>query len=320
MTDEHSRADEQFEALIETDLGDWTPVVVYASLGKNDDVPTYQQLSMSSDLGGLFTDISQKTLNDLCSSREANDMELLEYTESANPQAHQTEYLDMSEIGFLKDQLTHLDDVSEIPLFEAEEEFLKGLRFYGIIMQSPGSDDPILLFRKYSQAYQLGKNRWTMRWSQEHFDLVSEPSYLVDSRIDCIAQGDFMFVLRKDGFKKIFRFYEMLEQEADKALHEIRQNISIKNGAEFEEVCKSHPYRLGLLRDISQQPYLSELTPLVLQQAIDETKAPVEMDGDELVFDSSKPWAILHLLNDAYFKSPMTGEYYRADSKKRRQV
>ena len=328
MNKTNSTVNEQFKALLESDVEDWTAVVVYASLGKSETIPTYRKLSMSRELSGRFRNIAKDILGSLREGNGSKNIELLEYTESSNPHDHQVEYIDLTANEFLKNQIANLDDLGEIASFDAEKKFMRGLRFYGIILQPPANTDKggksILLFRKYSTAYLLGKRRFAIRWSQEHFDIVSEQAYLFDDRIDCVVLGDMAYVLRKNDFKKIFQFYALLEKEADKALSKISTTVSIQGYDEFATTCKSHPYRLGMLRDISQQPYLSQLTPDILKKAIQETKAPVTMEGKDkdakLVFDPSEPWAILHLLNDAYFKSGMTGEYYRADSKQKRKV
>lgn len=318
-------AEEQFKALLQTDVGGCTVVVVYASVKKGETIPTYQKLSMSKALDGRFREIARDVLEGLRDGSGKKDVALLGYAESSNPHGHQVECLDIGGNDFLKDQIANLGDVSEISSFEAEKHFMKGLRFYGIIVQ-PGQNGgtPIQFFRKYSTAYLLGKKRFAIHWSREHFDLVAEQAYLFDDRIDCIVFGDFVFVLRKNDFKKIFQFYVLLQKEADKALAKIRQTVAIHGADEFEAVCKSHPYRLALLRDISQQAYLSQLTTAKLKKAIQDTRAPVKMLGTgkdaKLVFDKAEPWAILHLLNDDYLKSGMTGEYYQADSKHRRAV
>jgi hypothetical protein len=57
-----------------------------------------------------------------------------------------------------------------------------------------------------------------------------------------------------------------------------------------------------------------------MKKVIKEFKLPLEtkkVEGEEmLVFDGSDKWVILHLLDDYYLGSPMTGLKYGAPSKR----
>jgi hypothetical protein len=55
-----------------------------------------------------------------------------------------------------------------------------------------------------------------------------------------IASGKWMFVLRQDGFQKIFRYYEMVRQAAAESLSRIEATIPILNFAGFRQDCEGH--------------------------------------------------------------------------------
>src|SRR5262249_2585181 len=138
--------------------------------------------------------------------------------------------------------------------------FLSALRFYIIIVQPP-KGNPSFFFRLYGPSKELSRSRlFGAIMAKGRFDRIKEPTFLFDQGIDCICNGDIMFILNKDGFQKIFRFFEMVKAAARQILGAIKDKIPIANFDEFEKACEGHLQMLAKLNNIANRPYLGKVT------------------------------------------------------------
>jgi hypothetical protein len=129
-----------------------------------------------------------------------------------------------------------------------------------------------------------------------------------------------MFIFSKDKFQKIFQFFEKLLESANATLKDIEAQVPIANFRAFEESCQGHVQKLAKLMSIAQKPYFRSLSMSRMKRVIKEFNLGIKIsrvDGkNSLVFDNSDKWAILHLLDDYYLDSSMTGLKYGANSKR----
>lgn len=175
--------------------------------------------------------------------------------------------------------------------------------------------------RGYSQQKELAHSRlFGILMSQGQFDQVRAPMFLFDQYLDCVASGEWMFVLRQDGFQKIFRYYEMVKQAAAESLARIEATIPILNFAGFRQDCAGHLQKLAKLRNIARKPYLERITMSDIKRAIKHFNLPVavkrEHGKEYLVYDPADKWAILRLLDDDYLESIMTEQMYEVTGKR----
>jgi len=78
------------------------------------------------------------------------------------------------------------------------------------------------------------------------------------------------------------------------------------------------------LRNISQKPYLDQISMADLKRVIKKFELPVKVtrdhNGECLLYDKSDKWAILRLLDDNYLDSVMTKQMYELTGKGIHQV
>ncbi|MDP2754567.1 MAG: DUF4868 domain-containing protein [Nitrospirota bacterium] len=207
---------------------------------------------------------------------------------------------------------------------QKENEFLKHLRFYVIIIQ-PDQGDPIYCFCSHSKMKELsrGKKIIAIRIG-DRYDALTQIGFVFDERIDCIASGNYVFSFNKNRFQLIFRFYDKLKEAAADLLTNIQDSIPIANFSDFSTACMSHLQKLEKLRNIANKPYLSQITMEDIRRTIARNRLNVEIvveNGQEkLKFDPRDKWAILNLLDDAYLESEMTHLSYEVSSKRQLNV
>jgi Domain of unknown function (DUF4868) len=154
------------------------------------------------------------------------------------------------------------------------------------------------------------------------FQKVDHKTFLFDDDADCFVWGEHMFIRHVSAFHRIFRYFEQLRENADETLDQVLQHVPISNEDDFRTACKGQLQMLAKLANISQKPYLPNLTMSAIEDTVDTVGLDVEIVDDDgerkLVFDPSTQesrWAILKLLDDDYLRSLMTQELYEASSK-----
>lgn len=248
--------------------------------------------------------------------------ELGPYEVGTTLRGHEVEYLDMSQYDHIQEQMVPLSSLTDLGAFDNDETFAKNLRFYVIVIQLP---TPIYCFRWYTPKKRLSRNEqgtsFGALWHQDRYEVVEEDLLLFDEEIDCFVQGNHVFVLNKDKFQRIFRFFELIRELADTALNVIENKVPIKGFDEFREACKKHTNKMIKLASIAKKPYIESISITDIRKVLekyDEVSVVCqEVDGEEmLVYDPSDQWGILHVLDDDHLESIMTGLSYESGSKR----
>ena len=292
--------------------------VCFASLNKKDAFPRFQALQTTNKLQEWFRRIVQERLGEL---RGDTSLRLRSYAVGSKPDKHEIEYLRLSEHDNLEDHVAALSSLADLLPFVNEKSFVRGLRFYALVMQLQDGRE-IYSFRWYSPKKKLDRSgSFIARWNQDRYDLIEEDVLLFDEQIDCFVYGNYVFILNKDKFERIFRFYELVEQRADEALASIKAQVYIRNFERFSEDCKRHTTKLAKLADIATKPYLARLDLEDIKKVISRNPHLAGVIGEEggrevLTYEPSDHWSLLHLLNDDYLESLMTGQNYEVNSKR----
>ncbi len=313
-------AKKALEEILKVKLGECDVSVCLASLAKDSILPEFQKLQLTDDLTSGFRAIGQRSFDKLTKDLTNGDLVLQPYDPGAGLESHEAEFVELSADSPITHQIKSLSSIASLNTFAVDKKFVQGLRFYVIIAQ-PKQGKPIYFFRSYTPKKELGRSAFLGAILEKgHFDTVKQPLFLFDYNVDCLSSDDKMYILSKDKFQKIFQFFEKLLESAEVTLKQIKARVPILNFNQFEESCKGHLQKLAKLTSIASKSYFKVLSMKQMKTVIKEYKLPIEtkrVDGKEaLVFDESDKWVILHLLDDYYLGSPMTGIKYGAVSKR----
>ncbi len=322
-TSVHSR-EQAFESILETDLRGCTLHVCLASMGAEDNAPRFERIQLEEDeeLAQDFAGIVEDVLKKYKRENDIGSLRLCDYEEGAAVSAsHEVECIDLSDKDFIGEQLSGLASLSDMGLFRADCAFVDGLKFYAIVLQR-ADGTTVNFFRSYRPGKEVTRSTgFGAFFSNGQFNKVRQPTFLFDRNIDCIASGRHMFVLQRNNFQTIFRFFEALEQRGRDTLDEVGTKVPIKNFDEFATACMKHRGKLAKLGVIGSSGLLDELNMGALKDTIADFDLPVQTvtdNGSEmLVYDSSDQWALLKLLEDGYIRSQNTGRRYEVTGKRR---
>lgn len=293
--------------------------IALAIFPEDADFPTLRSLNIHDRVADQFKEILADRASKYHRQLEKGDLRLHEYTTDVDTRDHEIEYLELSEDDAISELLRSIPPPSQVPLIGDLDDFIAHVRFY--VVYAVRGNQRVTLFRRFGPNKELrrSKNPIVALYG-ERYDRLREPALQFDTSFDAMMYRDNLFILQKNNFQHIFRYYEMLREAAQESLQEIEEAVPIENVEEFRSSCLSHLLKLAKLRNIAQKGYLQTITVDQLRRTIDDFGLSIEIrrvDGEEkLVFDSSDRWAILHLLEDAYLRSQMTGLRYEASSKR----
>jgi hypothetical protein len=310
----------ELDRVLELDLSECEVTVCLASSLKDEVLLRFERLLLSADLTETFRSVAAYTLAHYKKEHNSGNLVLRKYTVESKPEPYEVEYLNVSTYESIMEQISPLSALADVEVFEADEKFIAGLRFYVITVQPP-SGDPVYFFRSYTPKKMLGRSRFfAVMFRQGIYDKVIEPAFLFDQHIDCVSYNGIMFIFKKENFYEIFRFFETIRRIAKETLDTIRATVPIQNFDDFARDCEGHLAKLEKLRNIAAKPYWGKITVENMKKVIEKNNLPVQFVqtnvGEKLVYDPSDKWVLLKLLDDDYLWSLMTEQSYEVTGKR----
>jgi hypothetical protein len=309
-----------FENILALDLSECEVTVCLASALKDESVPRFERLLISAELAETFRSIASFTQTRYKRDFSNGDLLLHRYTFQSKPDMHEVEYLDVSTYESIAEQATPLSTLADIEIFEAEEKFTAGMRFYVIVAQPP-EGDAVYFFRAYSHRKMLSRSRsFAMIFNKGVYDRVTDPMFLFDHTVDCVSRGSMMFLFKKEHFHEMFRFFEMTRKVASETLETIRAAVPIHNFEAFVKDCEANMSKQVKLNHIASKPYLARLTINNIKKVIAKNNLAVPIitvgDKEMIVYEHTDKWVLLKLLDDDYLWSLMTEQSYEVSGKR----
>jgi hypothetical protein len=308
------------ERILELDLSECEVTVCLASASKDAVLPGFERLLLSAELTETFRSVAAYTIAHYKKEYHNGNLLVRKYAVESKPESYEVEYLDLSAYESIMEQISPLAALADVEVFEADETFVSGLRFYVIAVQPPHGD-PLYFFRSYTPKKMLSRSRlFAMVFRQGMYDRVVEPAFLFDHHIDCVSYSGMMFIFKKENFYEIFRFFELIRRVAEETLNTIRATVPIQNFDDFARDCEAHLAKLEKLRNIAAKPYWGKITIENIKKVIEKNNLSVQIvqtsAGEKLVYDPVDKWVLLKLLDDNYLWSLMTEQSYEVTGKR----
>lgn len=312
---------EVFDEIVRLDLSKCAITVCMASVLKDEAVPRFERVQISEKLAGEFREIVKNRLARFRQDTNPEEYLFADFAEQSTPAAYEIEHLGLSEYKAILEQISPLGALTDIDVYDNDEQFVSGLRFYVIVIQPPAGES-VFFFHSYQRRKVLGRSLIFAISNQNCYDRITDPVLVFDQEIDCMSRGDIMFVFDKPKFQSIFQFFEEIRQVAKETLETIRLRIPIQNFQDLVQACEGDLNKLRKLKNIAAKPYLGRITIEDIEKIIEQNKLPlkiVDVDGKRgILYDpkAKNKWLILKVLDDDYLKSPMTQQNYDATGKR----
>lgn len=312
---------DHFGQILAMNLDGCAVTVCLGSVSKDQNEPRIEQLQLTKDLTEEFANAARKAVRRYSGLKGKNELALRQHDAGSKPDSHEVEYLDLGDHDSVAKQVDSLASLAQIPVFNIDDTFISGLRFYAIVFQC-GNSPPLHFFRIYTPKKELSRSPlFAALFGEGTFDRVKDPLFLFDHNVDCVSYQGTMYVFNKHNFEKIFRFFELVRKTAAQTLATIKANVPIDNFDELEKACTGHLHMQAKLKNIAGKPYLNKMKIADIKKLLKHFPAlglkTVTRNGKEmLVFDPKDKWALLRLLDDDYLDSVLTGEKYEVTGKR----
>jgi hypothetical protein len=251
----------------------------------------------------------------------AQDAELRQLDLTYKPEPGTVEWVELANVPAVKAACEGFSDLGEAANFApGDDKYKKRLQYWAAVRRAERSE--AFFYRSFSQAAELKRKKLAAIVSRDGaFELLDEQVFLFDANVDCVVHGDYIYVLRRNDYRRIFDQLEQVRQAALGAAANLNKQVPIKNFEEFAESCANQPAMADKLIAVERRDYFPKLSYEMLAPVIAEFELPIDVDRTDgtakLVFDSSleNRWRILRLVDDDYLRSSMTDHRYEVNSK-----
>jgi hypothetical protein len=275
-------------------------------------------LNLAGDAEGFFRDVIRKEVVD-----QLTAWSLTRFDPVYKPEQDSVEWFEVTDVGALRlavDRFANLGPLQ--PFISADESYTQRL-LYRVYVLTGARGRKAYFFRAFSSAAELQRKRGTAALVSRDgtFTKVEERIFLFDDRIDCFVFGDYVFVLRRNDYRRIFDQLDEVRRRARDAASALHAKVPIANFDDFAAACSTQAAMADKLLAVQRRDYFDRLSYEMLAPVITEfnLQIPVqELDGvPQLVFltEPEHRWRILRLVDDDYLRSAMTDHLYEANSK-----
>ncbi len=342
MTAPYSSA---FQDILSLDLGKFDKkkgtdgcdihVCLVATDFSNEDALEFRRLELSKALTARFREKVGKFLTEYGKTWLTSGSVIQAYQGDSRPEEHEIEYVNLadSHYTFIQQQILPLTAYQGMLSFMPnEKKFVEKLRFYVIIVKPLNRpQDAFFFYRSYNLRQVLHKSRLFGAFlsMDNEYDVIDDSALLFDDNIDCVSHDNDLFVLKKDSFHQMFRFFEELKKSVDVAVADIQtqlthMKVAVEGYDSFVNDCKKNRLKMAMLNTIAKKPYLKDLTPAKIKLVVDRLDKNVVGEDfltafekeQKLTYDAKRPWVLLKLLADSYLWSEMTSVGYDVGDKR----
>lgn len=199
------------------------------------------------------------------------------------------------------------------------KNFIKGI-FAHIVSFRFGDDEPILYIRKHIQGHNIKKKSHLLNVIQTlngQSSIVKDPFCFMDNEIDCIVQGDHLFIINQDHFQDLFDYHHEIDNDAKIALSKLQNKNFISNFDEFAQSIGNSLQKKRQLCSILHEGIIDCITIadiINVQTQVDNAgkqhniKIVKDNGIDKLKFIPGRRNNILTLLHNDYIKKLLTNE------------
>lgn len=305
------------------DLADFfarTPDLELATVARPSDgqaFPEGRALSLGSDAEAFFRTLIRTVVID-----EIDQWSLRKLDPVYKPDYRQVEWSPVGAVDAVRFAINHWSNLSQLAPFAPQDDAYKRRLLYWVCALTGSDGSKAFFFRAFTASAELQRKRGAALVSRDGaFHRVEESIFIFKEAIDCFVFGGYVFVLRKNDFRRIFDQFEAVRKRARRAAQDLHARVPIANFDEFVDACTTQAALADKLLAVCGRDYFNTLSYELLKPIIDDFKLGIptrDIDGQKhLVFGKApdQRFRILKLVDDDYLRSTMTNHRYEVNSK-----
>lgn len=298
------------------------PTVEAATVARPSDPagpPEVRTLTLAGDAKAYFESVIESAVIDHLDPLEWS---LRKLDALYKPDPGEVEWAEVSDVEAVQLAVDRLRNLAPRANFaEGDDEYKRRMRYWTAVLTHPDGRKAFF-FRSFSATAELKRKRGAALVAREGtFHRVEERIFLFDDVIDGFVFGDFVFVLRKRDYRRIFDQLEQVLRRAKRAARDLTTKVPIANYEDFEKACSTDSRMADKVLAIRSRDYFDRLSYEMIKPVIDEfgLQIPTEtVDGEVRLKFRTEPeqrFRILKLVDDDFLASSMTDHKYEVNSK-----
>ena len=284
------------------------------------DVPETRSLNLAADAeqffrGTIDTSVGAK-LNPL-------GWVLRDYGPLYKPDPGEIEVIELAQVPALGLATSRLDELAPLAAFDgADDAYIRRLSYWGTVIGAP-DETAAYFFRGFHGAAELQRKRGAaFTFTAGTFHNVEERIFLFAEGIDCFVFGEYVFVIQKNRFRKLFDQMEEVYERATEAAADLHARLPIANFEAFQAACSTDAALADKVLAVRGRDYFDQLSYEFVAPVISEFELQIPTttgpDGEIQLEFRPQPGhrhRILKLLDDDFLRSSMTDHRYEVNSK-----
>jgi hypothetical protein len=191
----------------------------------------------------------------------------------------------------------------------------QSIRAYALVAQEGANT--ALVIRRQNPVKTLGRRLVTAVFSGDELTQTRR-IFVYDGRADLVVWNNQVLVVTPGAYERLFGDPVKLEAELQSALQHVNDRVRPGNMDAIREFASDQNFARGLRKLLRggalEEPDMPKVLDKVRNWGVDE----IQVEGGRLVVGSTitARWQFLHLLDDGYLLSDVTGHRYEVNSKR----
>ncbi|MEX2197070.1 MAG: Kiwa anti-phage protein KwaB-like domain-containing protein [Thermoleophilaceae bacterium] len=280
-------------------------------------VPEVRVLNLAGDAQEFFRAVVKSAVVDKIGRWSLKKLDPL-----YKPDPDEVEWERTADIEAVELAVDRYRNLSPLAQFDAGDDAYKKRLLYWVVVLSHTDGRQAFFFRSFTASAELERKRGAALVAREGtFRRVEERIFLFEDTIDCFVFDDFLYVVRKRDYRRIFDQLDQIRRRAKRAARALHRQVPIANVDEFADACSTDSRMADKVLAVQNRDYFNTLSYDRLKKVIEEfsLQIPTEKRNGKvhLVFrtEPNQRFRILKLVDDDYLRSSWTDHRYEVNSK-----
>lgn len=223
--------------------------------------------------------------------------------------------IDVKEVPKLQKIKENFNDISNIAEIEKFEE-IENSRAYAIVLTDINTEKNYIFFKKVFSSLYL-KSKLKGIFSEGKLKKIKENIISIDDKFDCVMYEDYMAIFTQLYFEQIFDYKDEYTKKCKENINKIKrlniiENIeNIENDSEKITIKK----KLAKIKDEDINWFRDKInnSPRDIENIINKVGLDMKIENGKIISNDTSE--LIHLIQDDYLKSDLSGDNYVTDKK-----
>lgn len=223
--------------------------------------------------------------------------------------------IDIEEVPKLKEIKSSLGNIDSIQLVNNFKE-IENSRAYVIIMTNVDDNKRYFFFKKIFSSLYL-KSKLKVLFNEGRLKQIKEDIISIDDKFDCVMYENYMAIFTQLYFEQIFNYQDEYTKKCNENINKIRQLNIIKNIEDIEKESEKVTIKkkLAKIKDSDINWFKDKVNNSLndIQNIISSVGLDMKIENGEIISNDTSE--LIHLIQDDYLKSNLSGDDYVTDKK-----